>query len=177
MALVVVEPEDHGRVPGKLVQQLPIVAHAMFAEHPQLFEHVVGVVHLGVAGGEDVVPEERHLLFQRTPGVYHVIQPVSLRRRNVSAGILDVGVVSKEQVVVCPRTVPRVDKLRHCRLVSLFDIPLKLISGRAESNSPHEVRHQSDIILVGHRVPPYHLGFNRVPCTHLAVQAAPSALA
>ena len=38
MALIIVQPEDHGRVLGQLDEQLPVVPHAVVAEHLDLAE-------------------------------------------------------------------------------------------------------------------------------------------
>ncbi len=44
-------------------------------EHVDLVEEGPGLIELGVARGEEAVPEERDLLLQRAPGRDHAIQP------------------------------------------------------------------------------------------------------
>ena len=51
------------------------VAEGVPAHELVLAEHVAGVLHLGVAGGEVVVPEQRDLFAQRVLAVEHAIEP------------------------------------------------------------------------------------------------------
>jgi len=69
VVLLIIEPEDHGRVGRHLHQKIAVVAHSAFAKDRDLLQQLVVIVDLGVAGREDVVPEQRHLLFQRPLGV------------------------------------------------------------------------------------------------------------
>ena len=58
-----------------LPQQRGEVAQGVLAHQLVLAEHEAGVLHLGVAGGEVVVPEQRQLLLQRVRAVEHPVQP------------------------------------------------------------------------------------------------------
>ena len=69
VVVLVVEPENHCRVAGKLDEKVAEAPQSISAEHLDLLEDCLGLVELGVAGGEDVMPEERHFLFQRATGV------------------------------------------------------------------------------------------------------------
>jgi hypothetical protein len=62
VVFVVIEPVDHGRVFGQGYHQVAIVAHAHTAEHADLIEQLIIIIHLGITGGKHMVPEERHLL-------------------------------------------------------------------------------------------------------------------
>ena len=155
MILVVVQPEDHGRVSGDAQEKVSIVAEAVVSEHLGLHRQVVVVVHLGVAGGEDVMPEERHLLLEGAPGVYHVVEP--LRRSGDGSGAARFGGrdVPEQEVVIGARyAIRRVDQLLDGLLVSLRGAALDFVTGRAEPGASHEVRHQGDVPSVGHWPPP-----------------------
>ena len=100
--LPAIEPHEHRRIARDFNQQVAKVSEREPAEQLDLsgrarqlalFErHHLGALHgaertgdLAVAGGEVVVPEERHLLLQRTLRVHHPEQPAL-------AGVLDVRV-------------------------------------------------------------------------------------
>ena len=51
---------------GKLDRQRPEIAQAVLPQHADLVDHGAGLLGLGVGGGEEAVPEESHLLFERT---------------------------------------------------------------------------------------------------------------
>ena len=55
-------------------------------EQVDLFQQLVVVVDLRVAGGEHLVPEQRHLLFQRALGGDQVIHVVHVAHRRLAAG-------------------------------------------------------------------------------------------
>ena len=151
VVLVVVQPEDHGGVAGELDEQVSVVAHAVFAEHANLLYHVVAVVHLAVAGGEHLVPEDRHLLFERPLGVEQVVEPVGLSRAYRAAGHLGDGVVSEQGVLVRGGMGVLVEQFLDGRLVSLFGARLYLFAGCAEAGAPHEMGHKGDVFIGGHR--------------------------
>src|SRR3989442_263448 len=86
VVLVVVQPEDHRGVSGDRDEQVAVVAHATLTEQADLLQQLIVVVHLRVAGGEHVVPEEGHLLFQRTLRVHQVIHEVHVPHGRLPAG-------------------------------------------------------------------------------------------
>ena len=151
VVLVVVEPVNHGRVLRQHDQQVAVVARAVIAPHVDLRDQVIVVVHLGVAGGEDMVPEERHFLFQRALGVDHLEEPVGRARRGDRAAGGERGHVAEELVDVGARhIVGRVDQLFDNGFVALGGAPLKFVAVRAEAGAAHQVRHQRDVVWVGH---------------------------
>ena len=89
--LVVVQPVDHGRVHGEFEQYGAHIAHADAAEQIDLVVHRHDMLALGISGGKDMMPEERHLLFQRAFAVDHAVDPRAdvdlrvLRRRSSAA--------------------------------------------------------------------------------------------
>ena len=152
VVLVVVQPENHGRVLGQLDQQFPVVAHAVLAEHVYLLQHLVAVVHLGVAGGEDVVPEEGHLLLEGPGGVNHLPHVVGLAVVGHSAGQLGAGGVPEEEVLVVVGDVVLLglQKLLHGGLVSPGGSLLQLGAGCSEAGAPHQVGHQRNVFSGSH---------------------------
>ena len=86
-----VKPDEHRRVFGNLDQQVTEAARGPVAEQLNLSARAVGlrvlIHHLGrmdgavgagdlrIGRGKEVVPEQRHLLLQRTTGVHHPEQP------------------------------------------------------------------------------------------------------
>ena len=78
MVVLVVQPEDHCRVPGQLRQQVAKRAQPVTAERVDLVGHGLGVVQLAVGRGEETVPEQGDFLLQGPPGVYHPVHPVRL---------------------------------------------------------------------------------------------------
>ena len=155
MVLVIVQPEDHGRVPGDSQQKVPVVAEAMIAEQLRLHGQVVVVVHLGVAGREDVMPEQRHLLFQRATCVDHVVQPLGRPRKWSWPSRLGGRDIPEQEMVIGSRNaIRRIDQLFDGCLVTLRGAPFNLVTGRSESGASHEVRHQDYFLLVRHRLPP-----------------------
>ena len=71
----------------------------MPAEHFDLLEDRLGLIQLGVTGGEYMMPEERQLLFERAAGVDHTVEPVCLAAFHVYETVL-VDVVAPDEVFV-----------------------------------------------------------------------------
>ena len=171
VVLVVVQPVDHGRVLGQCNQQVSIVRHSQVTEHVDLLEQVVAVINLSVAGREDMVPEQRHLLFQRPLGSYHPIQPVGLSGRCRASGHLSNRMVPIQGVLIDRWLAVRVKQHFHCLLIPNLAIALNLVTSCAETGSTHQVRHQAMSSLVAIRVllssccrrltPPLHFRFRR----------------
>ena len=141
MVLVVVQPVDHGRVLGERNEQVAIVRHSQIAEHVDLLEQVVAVVHLCVAGREDVVPEQRHLLFQRSLGGDHPVQPVGLSGSGRTAGHLSNRVIPVQGVLVDRWLALRVKQHLDCLLIPNLTVALDILTGSAKSGATHQVRH------------------------------------
>ena len=142
MVLVVVQPVNHRRVGGEFHEQFLVVAHAPFAEHLNLGQHLVAVVQLGVAGGEHMVPEQSHLFFQGLVGADHVVEPVSLAHYRIAAGEQTAGVIAKQEF--CLAAVPvrgGIYQFFHNRVVALGDKRFQLFPVGAESGTPHQVSH------------------------------------
>ena len=78
VVLAVVQPVDHGRVARETEQQCAQIAQAVAAEQLDVADHGRRVLALGPAGREDVVPEERHLLFERPLRVDHAVEPATV---------------------------------------------------------------------------------------------------
>ena len=159
MVLVVVQPEDHGRVLGHLDQQIFIAAQAVVPEHVQLYQHLVTIVYLGVAGGEHVVPEQRHLFNQRLLGVDHAVYPSGLTQgghatRQQRAGVIP-GDHSKGVGFVLRTVVGGIYQLLHSGLVSLGNVSFELFLRSPEASAAHQVGHEGKIFLVCHAVPPF----------------------
>src|SRR5215467_8887300 len=66
--VVVIQPDNHGRVFGQFYQQGRETAQAVPPEHINLVQQRVGLVELDIASGEKTVPEEGQLLFQGASG-------------------------------------------------------------------------------------------------------------
>src|SRR5262244_586878 len=75
MIIVIVEPDNHGRIFRELDQQRIEPPETVAPEHVDLVEEGPSLIELRVTRGEEAVPEERDLLLQRTPGRDHAIQP------------------------------------------------------------------------------------------------------
>ena len=114
VVLVVIQPEDHRRVLGKLQQDRPHVGHAHIAEHLYLVHRRHHMLVLRDAGGENMVPEQRHLLLQRPLRIQHSVQPDAGEN-----GIALAAEVSLEDVLVDFRQALRIHKVLHHGLISL----------------------------------------------------------
>ena len=62
VVLLVVEPVEHRRVLRQSDEEVAVVAEAVLAEHADLVLNLIGALDLVVACGEDLVPEQPHLL-------------------------------------------------------------------------------------------------------------------
>ena len=141
VVLVVVQPVDHGRVLGHLEQQFLVVAHAEMAELDDHVHHVVVVVNLGNAGRENLVPEQRHLLFQGPLGVEHVVYPLTGAHARQSARPPSPRVIPHHFDPVYLRLFLGIEKLFHGRLVALGCSRFQLLTGRTEPRPAHKVCH------------------------------------
>ena len=146
MIVVVVQPDNHGRVFGQFYQQGSEAAQAVPPEHIYLVKRSVGLVELDIASGEETVPEEGQLLFQGASGSNHPVQPVGPRTiQQAHLGLL--RVVAPDDVIGHVLRVGGVKQLLDHRFIALGDVFLKLIPGRAKSRSAHEMRHQLHLLV------------------------------
>jgi hypothetical protein len=74
-ALGLVQPDQHGGIPGGLGQQLQPVPGGQTAEEFVLTPYIIGVADLLGAGGEVAMPEQGHLFLERTRACSHAIEP------------------------------------------------------------------------------------------------------
>ena len=80
VVLVVVEPQQHRRVLGKLDEDGVEPAQSVLSEHVDLVQEAPSLVELRVPRGEEAVEEQSDSLFQWVLGSNHAIEPVARRR-------------------------------------------------------------------------------------------------
>jgi len=122
----------------------------VLAEQLDLFQHLVVIVDLGIAGGEDVVPEQRHLFFERPLGVHQIIQPVDVAHRRLAAGEQGRRLIAQQRVRVSRGLRLRMQQLLDGRLVALASTRLKLVTAGSEARPSHQMCHQFDVVLICH---------------------------
>ena len=116
----------------------------MAAEGVDLVDQGAGLVQLGVAGGEQAVPEQGQLLFQLVPGGDHPVHPVC-------AGAVQLphlghfGVVPSDHVVGHHAWVAGIYEAFNHVFVTLLDQLLQLIAGCPEPGPTHQVSHQGNV--------------------------------
>ena len=139
MILVVVQPKDHGRVLGNHNEKVTEAAQPVLAESFNLLQHHGAVVNLGVARGEDVMPEEGHLLLQRPWSVDQTVHPLGLAVGGIAASVLRRRVMSIEVVLVHVgnAVTRRVHHLFHYGFIAFVYVGLQLVAGSAEAGPPH----------------------------------------
>ena len=146
---IVIQPENHCRILGKIHDQVPIVTHALLAEHINLDQHLVAVIQLGVSGGENVVPEKSHLFFQGLVGADHIIKPVGLTHYRVPAGEQATGVITQQQLALAAvpfgRGINQV--FNHCVVAFSYKL-FQLVPVSAKTGTSHQVRHQRKVFFV-----------------------------
>ena len=174
-----VEPHQHRRVPGDVDQDVAEVAERVFAQHLDLAAHLTGILrrlggqiprrfrrsqhprNLVVAGREMVVPEERHLLLQRTTAVHHAEQPPLTRVDDVRlgeklaagggahvAGCADPGVDLVRQLLVVDEGVDRLGDAEPA-------VEVQFVGPRAKARSAQKM---FDLLRACHGAPE----FNRI---------------
>jgi hypothetical protein len=144
VVLVVVEPEDHGRVAGELEQNRAHVRQPDPAEHRDLGDHRRHVLGLVPGGREHVVPAEGDLLLERAPAVDHAVQPAA----GGDVDALAVPVAPQDVLVDSGRGLG-VQQLLDDRLVASGCVLLELGAGHAEPGATHQVSDQDKVVL-GH---------------------------
>ena len=145
MVVVVVQPDNHGRVAGEFDEDVLEAAEAGPSEHIYLVQERARLVELGVSGGEQAVPEEGELFLQRRVGGYHAVDPVRAGAVQLAQFGL-VNVVSADEVVgkVSP-VAGRVYEVFDDVFVALGDKPFEFLPVGSESGASHEVRHKGDV--------------------------------
>ena len=150
---VVVQPVNHRRALRQLGQQVGKGSQPLPAEHGNLLGQLRRIVHFGVAGGEQLMPEQGHLFLQGPTGVDHPIDPLGLGGDR-SQGTLEVGKVADQVILVDARLRPRIQQFLDGGGIAFGGPFLQFGPGRAKAGPPHQVRHQSNVGLVGHKIPP-----------------------
>ena len=122
------------------------IGEAVPAEHVDLVGDVNG---LGVRSSEDVVPEERYLLFERTPGVDHPVYPLVLAAEPAKVAHGDIFVDVGEALGV--------EEVFDDGLVTPGGQEFQLVAGCPKPGATHQVSDQIEVGLL-HSAPPCNEG-------------------
>ena len=136
MVGVVVQPDNHGRVPGQLDQDIVEAAQTMSAEHVYLVGEGAEVVELVLAGGEYAVPEQGYLLLERTLGRDEPVCPVG---GVVALHGVKIDVATEDQVVRDAVRRRRVEELLHELLVADLLVGVQFLGSSAETGAACQV--------------------------------------
>jgi len=118
------------------------VAQADAAEEIDLVAHGEGVLALGVAGGEDVVPEESHLFFERARAVDHAVDPgTGADLRPFTAK------VALDDILVDRRAALLVHQIFYDFVVAFCGVGLELFAAGAEACPAQQMSHQAQILI------------------------------
>ena len=146
VVLVVVQPDDHGRVFGQLHEQRPEAAESVATKHPDLVVIHLAERYLRVPGSEDAVPEQWHLLPERSVGVDHAVQP-EYRIAADAHHPGDLVVIPPDEVDGHGLGLAAAEQLLDGGLVALLCVGLNLVPSRAKRGSTHQVRDQLGVCL------------------------------
>ena len=146
VAHAVVQVEHHGRVHGQAHEQFLEVAEPQGAEHVELNVLLLGVLALGVARAEDVVPEQGDLLFKRPLGVDHPVGPLFLLTLETGLGN-PLGLIAHQDVILNGWLGFRIQQLFDRGLVALGGAGLQFLIRGAKPGAAHKVRHQSNVLF------------------------------
>ena len=145
VVVVVVQPEEHGRVLGKLDKKVAKRAQAALSEHADLVDQRGELGAHDRAGGEEAVPEQGGLLLQVVASGDHPVEPVAGGGgRKAELGLA--YMVPSEDVVRDVSGFTRVEKALHRRLVAVGDEGFELVPSGAETGPAQQVRHQRDVL-------------------------------
>ena len=109
---------------------------------PDYGRHMLALIP---CGGEDMVPEQRHLLLKGSLGVDHAIYPApGVRGQRVR--VTQFEVVALPDILFEFRKAFRVHEVVHDSLVALRCQFVKLCPGSAEPSAAHQVGNQSNVI-------------------------------
>ena len=146
MVLVVVQPEDHARVAGQVEEDCAEVRHAVASEHLVLRQKGRSVLALVVCAGEDVVPEEGHLLLQGALGVDHPVDPLrAIPREGVE--VHEGSVIAAEYIVLDFGEPFGVEEVFNYVLVGALCLSFELFTGCAKSGATEQVSHEGDLFV------------------------------
>ena len=136
MIVFVVQPENHRWVARNLNQEVTKSAKPVPTKHLHLLQDSFGLVEFGIAGGENMVPEEGNLLFQRAASVNHAVQPVSLTAFDINQAVL-VDMVAPDEVFIFQRgwSVLRMEQFFNCRLVAFGYVTLYFLTTSTKSGA------------------------------------------
>ena len=146
VAFRVVQVVNHSGVGGQEHEHVPEVAHAVFPEHLDHEAHFLAAVNLAVAGAENHVPEQGHLLLQLPWIVNHVVNPllhVGLNGRGFVVGRL----IAHQQVFLDAWAGLRVQQLCNGSLVPAGGSGLDFLSASSEARATQQVRHQGNVLF------------------------------
>ena len=145
MIIVIVEPDNHGRVFEELDQQRIELPETVAPEHVDLVEEGPGLIELRVARSKEAVPEERDLLFQRALGRDHAMQPGSSGGVKL-AELRLIYVVATDDILGHGLWIAGLEFFDH-RLVALGDRGLEFITRRTKPGAAQQMRHERHILL------------------------------
>ncbi len=147
MIIIIVEPDNHGRVLRELDQQRIQPPETMAPEHVDLVEEGPGLIELRVARGKEAVPEERDLLFQWALGRDHAIQPGSPCGVEL-AELRLVYVVATDDVLGHSLWIAGVEQFLDHRLIALGNRGLDFITRRTKPGAAQQMRHECHVLLM-----------------------------
>ena len=151
--LAVVEPEYHRRVFGERCQNRLHVRHSVPAEHFDLRLGRRPMLAFAHGRGEHVMPEQRHLLFERPPGVDHPINPARVPRLD-RVRVVQLQPVARHDVVRHLREALGMQQVFDNVLVAPRRERLQLRPRRPEPGAAHQMGCQRHIRSRHNRKPP-----------------------
>ena len=125
----------------------------MLPEHTDHSDHLLSAVDLTVAGAEDHVPEEAHLLLELAGVVDHPVDPLLDVRLDIGRMVID-RIVAQHKVVLENRLRLRIEQLFYHGVVALSRFGFNLRPARPKTSAAQEMPHQSNVFLVSHTIPP-----------------------
>jgi hypothetical protein len=147
MIVVIVKPDNHGRVFREFDQQRIQAPETMVPEHVDLVEEDPGLIELRVARGKEAVPEERNLLLQRACGRDHAIQPGGSCGVKL-AELRLVYVVATDDVLRHDLWITGVKQFLEHRLIAFCDSGFEFITRRTKPGAAQQMRHECHVLLM-----------------------------
>ena len=130
-----------------------------------MIEEGPGLIELGVAGGEEAVPEEGYFLLERTPGRNHAIQPGRSGGVKLTEFRL-IDVIAPDDVLRHGLRVAGVEQFLNHRRVTLRHIGLEVLPGGAKPGAAQQMRHECDVLLM-HAAVSFHTRLCYVECSNV----------
>jgi len=112
----------------------------MLAEHSDLAGEFWRVIHFGVAGGEQLMPEERHFLFQWSLGIDHTEHPIGLVDGRPQCPFV-AGKDAVHQLVVDGRLVFGMQQLLNHGLIAFGNPGVQVATRLAKAGAAHQMGH------------------------------------